>query len=149
MINNLPHHFLLVENDATEANILAQAFANIPDCGTVSVARNISEAKAYLAGAGIYHDRTKFRLPSTILASYQVDNDSGIDLLAWIKAHPTLRTIPFVLLTPATASPAELAQAKRTGSVKIATKPQSPTELRTMLEHLAAAMCSDVPDLSF
>lgn len=149
MITSLPHHFLLVENDAHEANILAKAFADIPDCGTVSVARNVSEAKAYLIGAGIYHDRAKFRLPSTILSSYKVDGDSGIDLLAWIKAHPTLRSIPFVLLTPASASPDELAQARRTGSVKIATKPQNPRELKSMLEHLAALMCSEAPDVSF
>ena len=149
MITNLPHHFLLVENDAKEANLLAQAFAAIPDCGTVSVARNVSEAKAYLVGAGLYSDRAKFRLPSTILSSYKVDGDSGVDLLAWIKAHPTLRNIPFVLLTPASASSDELAQAKRTGSVKIATKPQNPRDLKTMLERLAAAMCSDVPDVSY
>jgi CheY-like chemotaxis protein len=149
VITNLPHHFLLVENDAKEASLLAQAFAKIPDCGTVSVARNISEAKAYLSGAGIYHDRTQFRLPSTILASYQVDNDSGIDLLAWVKAHPTLRTIPFVLLAPASASPSEIVRAKRTGSVKIATKPQSPIELKTMIDRLAALMCSKAPDVSF
>lgn len=149
MISSLPHHFLLVENDAKEASLLAQAFAKVPDCGTVSVARNISEAKAYLSGAGIYHDRTKFRLPSTILAGYQVDNDSGVDLLAWVKAHPTLRTIPFVLLAPASATPSEIVRAKRAGSVKIATKPQSPAELKTMLERLAEAMCSEAPDVSF
>ena len=149
MTTNLPHHFLLVENDAKEANLLAQAFAAIPDCGTVSVARNVSEAKAYLVGAGLYSDRAKFRLPSTILSSYKVDGDSGVDLLAWIKAHPTLRNIPFVLLTPASASSDELAQAKRAGSVKIATKPQNPRDLKTMLERLAAAMCSDVPDVSY
>ena len=56
-----PHHFLLVENDAHEATILANAFVAIPDCGTVSVARNVSEAKADLIGAGIYSDRNKFQ----------------------------------------------------------------------------------------
>jgi CheY-like chemotaxis protein len=145
----LPHHFLLVENDATEANMLAQAFADIPECGTVFVARNISEAKAYLLGAGVYQDRARFRLPSTILSSYRLDGDSGIDLLAWIKAQTTLQTIPFVLLTPATASSTELAQAKRTGSVKIVSKPENPRELKSMLEHLAAAMCYESPELSF
>lgn len=59
----LPHHFLLVENDPHEADILAKAFAAIPDCGTVSVARKVSEARAYLIGAGIYADRKKFQLP--------------------------------------------------------------------------------------
>ena len=34
------HHFLIVENDPDEAAILAGAFAEIPDCGTVSAARN-------------------------------------------------------------------------------------------------------------
>ena len=143
-----PHHFLLVENDANEANILANAFVAIPDCGTVSVARNVSEAKAYLIGAGIYSDRIKFRIPSTILSSYRVDGDSGVDLLSWVKADPRLRTIPFVLLTSASASASEVAEAKKTGMVRVAKKPENPNELKRMLEELAAAMCADSPDAS-
>src|SRR6187200_2553202 len=77
--NRQSHHFLLVENDAEEAAILEKAFQAIPDCGTVSIARNASEAKAYLKGAGVYSDRQKFRFPSTILSSYRVDGDSGVD----------------------------------------------------------------------
>ena len=141
-----PHHFLLVENDAYQATILANAFVAIPDCGTVSVARNVSEAKAYLIGAGIYSDRKKFQLPSTILSSYRVDGDSGVDLLAWVKADAKLRKIPFVLLTPASASATEVAEAKRTGSVRVAKKPQNPKDLKDMLERLAETMCSDSPE---
>lgn len=137
------HHFLLVENDPHEADILASAFAAIPDCGTVAIARNVSEAKAYLVGAGIYADRKKFQLPSTILSSYQVDGDSGVDLLAWVKADAVLRKIPFVLLAPASASPSEIADAKKTGSVRIARKPTNPKDLKSMLERLAEAMCTD------
>jgi CheY-like chemotaxis protein len=136
-------HFLLVENDALQAKMLTNAFAAIPDCGTVSVARNVSEAKAYLIGAGVYSDRAKFQLPSTILSSYRVDGDSGVDLLAWVKTNPQLRTIPFVLLTPPAATPAEIAEAKRTGSVRIAQKPSNQEDLKRMLERLAEAMCSN------
>lgn len=143
-----PHHFLLVENDAHEATILANAFGAIPDCGTVSVARNVSEAKAYLIGAGIYSDRKKFRLPSTILSSYRVDGDSGVDLLSWIKANPKLREIPFVLLTSATASASEVAEAKKSGMVRVAKKPENPNDLKKMLEDLAATMCADSPEAS-
>lgn len=140
------HHFLLVENDAQEAAILNNAFAAIPDCGTVAIARNVSEAKAYLRGAGIYSDREKFRLPSTILSSLQVAGDSGVDLLAWVKTDEALRSIPFVLLTPASATSQEIAKAKAMGSVRVAKKPGSSEDLRTMLERLAEAMCSDSPD---
>lgn len=141
-----PGHFLIVENDPDEAEILNQAFAAIPDCGTVSVARNVSEAKAYLNGAGLYADREKFRLPSTILSSLQVDGDSGIDLLAWVKADVKLRKIPFVLLIPPSSTPQEIAEAKAAGSVRVARKPSTPYELKTMLEKLATAMCTDTPD---
>ncbi len=142
-LDSKPHHFLLVENDPQEAEILANAFAAIPDCGTVSIARNVSEAKAYSIGAGIYSDRTKFQLPSTILSSYQVDGDSGVDLLAWVKADAHLRRIPFVLLTPSSAPANEIAEAKKTGSVRIAKKPTNPRDLKSMLERLAEAMCTD------
>ena len=146
-LNHKPHHFLLVENDASEAEILEKAFAAIPDCGTVAIARNVSEAKAYLRGAGIYSDRKQFRVPSTILSSWRVDGDSGVDLLAWVKADEHLRKIPFVLLTPAAASPREVAEAKAVASVQVAKKPGNPNDLKAMLQKLAEAMCSDSADL--
>lgn len=136
----------MVENDAEEAAILDRAFQAIPDCGTVSIARNVSEAKAYLRGAGLYSDREKFRIPSTILSSFRVDGDSGVDLLAWVKEDQELRKIPFVLLTPASASPKEIAEAKALGSVRVAKKPKNADDLKEMLEKLAEAMCSDSPD---
>ena len=137
------HHFLLVENDAQEAAILARAFEAIPDCGTVAVARNVSEAKAYLKGAGLYADRRKYKLPSTILSSLRVDGDSGVDLLIWVKEQARLKRIPFVLLTPHSASTEELKPARTAAGVKVAKKPASPEELRGMLENLAEEICSD------
>jgi CheY-like chemotaxis protein len=146
-LNHHPHHhFLLVENDASEAEILDKAFAAIPDCGTVAIARNISEAKAYLKGAGIYSNRDKFRVPSTILASWRLDGDSGVDLLAWVKSDENLRRIPFVLLTPAAASPREVAEAKAIAAVRVARKPGNSDDLKSMLEKLAETMCSEADD---
>ena len=114
--------------------------------GLFSIARNVSEAKAYLIGAGIYSDRKKFQFPSTILSSYQVDGDSGVDLLAWVKADTGLRKIPFVLLAPSSASSDEIAEVKKTGSVRVARKPTNPKDLQNMLERLAEAMCTDSPE---
>src|SRR4051812_17385952 len=144
--SKIHHHFLLVKNDAHEAAILDHAFQAIPDCGTVAIARNVSEAKAYLKGAGVYADRERFPVPSTILSSFRIDGDSGVDLLAWVKGEKNLRQIPFVLLTPASASPREIAEAKTTGSVRVVKKPSNSRELKTMLERLAEAMCSDSAD---
>lgn len=140
------HHFLLIENNPQEADILANAFAAIPDCGTVAIARNVSEAKAYLMGAGIYSDRKKFRQPTTILSSYRLDGDSGVDLLSWVRANAGFRKIPYVLLVPASASPTEIADAKKDSSVRVATKPTNAKDLRRMLERLAEAMCTDSPE---
>jgi CheY-like chemotaxis protein len=141
-ISSNSHHFLLVENDANEATILDKAFQAIPDCGTVSIARNVSEAKAYLRGAGLYSNREKFPLPSTILSSLQVDGDSGVELLAWTKEDAGLRAIPFVLLAPASTAPAEIAAAKKSGALRVVKKPMNSDELKSMLERLAEAMCS-------
>ena len=140
-------HFLVIENDAQEAALLNAAFQGIPDCGTVAIARNISEAKAYLKGAGVYSDRRRFQFPSTILSSYRVDGDSGVDLLAWVKADPELRRVPFVLLVPASAPPAEIAEAKIVGSVRVAKKPRNSSDLQGMLERLAAALCTNPPEV--
>ena len=61
-------HFLIVENDPDDAYLIARAFKKIPHCGTVSLTRNTSEAKAYLKGAGMYADRQQFPFPSAILS---------------------------------------------------------------------------------
>jgi CheY-like chemotaxis protein len=138
-----PRHFLVVENDPSQAAMLDQAFSSVPDCGTVAVARNVSEAKAYLKGAGFYSNRSKFPLPSAILCSFRLDGDSGVDLLAWAKSDLNLRAIPFVLLIPGSASTQEIADAKTTGSVRVVKKPANSAQLKGMLDRLAQVMCSD------
>ena len=132
---NHRHHFLVIENGAKEAALVDRAFGALPGCGTVSIARNVSEAKAYLCGAGIYSDRSKFPLPSPILSDYDVDDGSGLELLRWVKADTTLEKIPFVLLAP--PSVAAAVQSDRRFGVRIVAKPTNAKELKETLDRLA------------
>jgi len=135
------HHFLVVENNPDDAFLITRAFKKVPHCGTLSLARNTSEAKAYLAGAGMYSDRRLYPVPSAILSDFSMEGETGVQLLAWMKKDPELSRIPFVLLT-GSASEKDMQKAERLGAVKVLKKSADSLKLQAIVENLAEWLCS-------
>ena len=135
-------HFLIVENDPDDAYLIARAFKKIPHCGTVSLTRNTSEAKAYLKGAGMYADRQQFPFPSAILSDFSMQGETGVQLLKWIQTDPALVRIPFILLTGA-ASQKDKEEAAKLGAVRVVSKSLDSEKMKQILEDLTQWLCSD------
>ena len=57
------------------------------------------KAVDYLSGAGLYADRAKFPLPVLVLLDLKLPRKGGHEVLAWLKAQPSLRRLPVVVLT--------------------------------------------------
>lgn len=57
------------------------------------------EALAYLNGTGKYSNRLEFPLPSLVLLDIKMNGMDGFEVLRWIRAHPTLRSLRVVMLT--------------------------------------------------
>jgi CheY-like chemotaxis protein len=135
-------HFLIVENNPDDAFLIKRAFNKIPSCGTLSLTRNVSEAKAYLQGAGMYADRKQHPIPSAILSDFSMEGETGVQLLKWIQSDPDLARIPFVLLT-GSASQKEKEKAAKLGAVKVLSKSSDTDKMKEILEELAKWLCSD------
>lgn len=90
---------LLVEDEVTDATLVARG---LEQCGVenpVVTLRNADEALAYLEGINEYADRIAHPLPILILLDLKLPGMQGLQLLKWIRTRRELRLIPVVVLT--------------------------------------------------
>jgi DNA-binding response OmpR family regulator len=137
--NYVMKNFLVIEDNADDALLIKRAFAATHSCHAF-VCRNVSEAKAYLNGSGMYQDREKFPFPNAVVSDMHLGLESAVDFLKWIKASEQFRTMPVVILS-GTASTRECAVAGELGAVEVLRKPAKYEELRAMVQDLAAKLC--------
>jgi CheY-like chemotaxis protein len=130
--------FLIVEDDANDAFFVKRALRSLETCSGSTVCRNVSEAKSYLKGAGMYGDRGAYPLPDIILADLRLGADgSGADLVDWIREQPSpIKEMPVVILTGSTI-PADREEAERTCAQGVYTKPCGFDDLRTLLANIS------------
>jgi CheY-like chemotaxis protein len=131
--------FLVIEDSGDDALLIRRAFRALESC-QATICRNLSEAKAYMNGAGMYQDRTKYPFPNAIISDLHLGMESGLDFLKWIKAHPEYKAMPVYVLT-GTASTREAFLAREAGAVDVLRKPSKYEDLRTMFTDMAAKLC--------
>jgi CheY-like chemotaxis protein len=67
---------------------------------TLNIARNSQEAILYLRGIGIYNNRIRYPLPTSLILDCQNSDNSDLDVLSWIREQPAFRELPVYLLCP-------------------------------------------------
>lgn len=90
---------LLVEDESTDATLVARALQKCGVQNPLVTLRNADEALAYLEGINEYADRIAHPLPILILLDLKLPGMSGHQLLKWIRMRRDLRLIPVVVLT--------------------------------------------------
>jgi CheY-like chemotaxis protein len=136
--------FLVLEDDANDALLIRRAFTNAA-CQAF-VCRNTSEARAYLVGAGMYADRTRFPPPEVFMTDLRLGDESGLQFLEWLRSKEEFRDLP-VLVLSGSVSPKEMAAAKALGVARVWHKPGDAAKLQTMVKEVAEAYCSGRSDL--
>lgn len=131
--------FLVIADNAGDALLIRRAFKSLESCDAV-IARNVSEAKAYLDGAGMYQEREKFPLPNAVICNFQLGVESGIEFLKWIKGSEFKAMPVFVLV--GVASTAGTKFAKDAGAVEVLAKPARSEDLAAMFKDFASKLCS-------
>lgn len=108
---------LLVEDNPLDVDLTLRAFARRKLSNPVLVARDGEEALAWLPrwdnGA---------ELPAVVLLDLKMPGLGGIDVLTRLKAHPTYRSVPVVVLT-SSADESDLRMAYRLGANSYIVKP--------------------------
>lgn len=87
---------LLVEDNPVDAMMTREAFANGRICNNLHEVEDGEEAMDFLYQRGKY---SSVPLPDVILLDLNLPRKDGREVLAEIKADPSLRHIPIIILT--------------------------------------------------
>ena len=94
-----PPQVLLVEDNPDHEELIRRAFAERKPRVSLAVARHGEEALDYLHRRGEYKDPAKSPRPRLILLDLRLPRVDGLEVLGEIKATPSLRSMPVVVLT--------------------------------------------------
>jgi CheY-like chemotaxis protein len=90
---------LLAEDREDDILLIRKSFARAYITNPLQVVRDGEELIAYLEGEGKYANRDEYPLPDLLLLDLKMPRKDGFEVLAWIRKHPTLRSLPVVVLT--------------------------------------------------
>jgi len=126
---------LLVEDDPNDVFLMKRALKASAISNPLKVATDGREAMDYLAGAGLFANRTEFPIPSLIFLDLKLPYKSGFAVLEWIRTQPSLDSMLVVVLT-SSSEERDIKEAYRLGARSFLVKP--PTQ--TMLSDLMASL---------
>jgi CheY-like chemotaxis protein len=89
----------LVEDNIDDVILIERAFEKARIVNPLHIVGDGDEALDYLGGRGKYRDRAAHPLPALILLDLKLPRRSGLDVLTWLRAEPSVKRIPVVVLT--------------------------------------------------
>jgi CheY-like chemotaxis protein len=95
-MRNQPVEILLVEDNEDDIVLTQEAFTEAKLMNVINTVRDGEEALAYLRREGKYKVA---RLPGLILLDINMPKKNGFEVLETMKADPSLRSLPVVMLT--------------------------------------------------
>jgi CheY-like chemotaxis protein len=92
-------HVLLADDDENDAILMLRAFEKAHKAGCIKVVRNGDEVVDYLMGTDRYADRELYPFPSLLILDVKMPKKNGFEVLEWLKAHPSFKRIPVIVLS--------------------------------------------------
>ncbi len=124
---------LYAEDEEDDVFFVQRAFKDAGILNPLVVVPDGSLAVDYLSGTGPYLNRAEHRLPCLVLLDLNLPNQSGLEILKWIRKNPAICGLPVVMLT-SSAQEADIHRAYIQGANGFLVKPGTPAELLTMIK---------------
>lgn len=115
---------LVAEDEDNDFFLLKKAFAQHGVKVPLVRVRDGAEAIDYLAGNGHFGDRSEYPLPDLLILDLKMPRCSGLDVLRWVRTHPTLRPMVVVILSSSKET-RDVNSAYHLGANSYLTKPNS------------------------
>jgi CheY-like chemotaxis protein len=113
---------LHVEDDEQDVFFLQRAFGAAGIANPVRHVRDGEEAIDYLGGTGPHANRKEPLQPHLVLLDLKLPGKSGLEVLEWIRAHPTLRAM-VVIVFSSSPEPEDVERAYHAGANSYIVKP--------------------------
>jgi CheY-like chemotaxis protein len=126
---------LLVEDNEADVIFFKRAVARTKADVALEVVMNGVDAVQHLSGSGSYGDRQHHPLPSLLILDLKLPRMSGLEVLEWLSAQPSLHTIRTIVLT---SSPEEsdIRRAYALGAVCYVVKPVETAALQEVVSSI-------------
>jgi CheY-like chemotaxis protein len=124
---------LYAEDEENDALFVQRAFSETSILSPLVVVPDGAVALDYLAGTGAYSDRLAHPLPCLVLLDLNLPRKSGLEVLKWIRAQPTISTLPVIILT-SSGQEADIHRAYLHGANGFLVKPGKPDALLVMVK---------------
>lgn len=113
---------LQVEDEENDVLLLQDAFQKAGIEIPLLVVKDGQQAIDYLAGTGIYADRSKHPLPALVLLDLELPLVSGFEVLQWLQGQPNHKGLVIIVFT-SSEDPADVDSAYRLGAKSFVVKP--------------------------
>src|SRR3954453_2911104 len=94
-----PPEILLVEDNPDDLELTLDALAQHHVAIRIQIARDGVEALDFIFGRGDFQDRSVEDAPKVVLLDLKLPRINGLEVLRQLKADPSTRRIPVVMLT--------------------------------------------------
>ncbi len=90
---------LIVEDDENDVTFVKMAMKKAGVTNPVQIVTDGQQALDYFQGTEKYADRSEFPLPYLVLLDLKLPFVMGLDVLAWIREQPQLKSTIVIVLT--------------------------------------------------
>ncbi len=119
------------EDDENDAFLLRHAFKLAGITNPLVVVQDGNAAVEYFQARNAVTNGRSAGLPLIALLDLKMPGKSGLDVLKWIRATPSLCTLPVVILT-SSSNDSDMQRAYQQGANSYLVKPSNPEELLKM-----------------
>jgi CheY-like chemotaxis protein len=118
-------NILFVEHNDADILLFRHTLRQLLPHAEMSFVRNATQASVFLKQEEPYANVPR---PDLIIANCELSGESGLELLEWVRSHPRLREIPFVILC-GIITPQEGERAHELGATHVIQVPVGADEL--------------------